>query len=68
MGGILGSSWCNLNASESTWLYVSYFLDHLTLIFLGWKYISLYIYILIDLCNGETKGVCEQLKNPTYVV
>ena len=37
----------------------SYFLGRSTLTVLGWKYMSLYVSILIDLCNGEAKGACE---------
>ena len=49
MNGILGLFWCNLNTFESTWLDALYLLDLLTLTLLGWKYMSLYIYISIDL-------------------
>ena len=59
MNGILGLCWCNLNASESTWLYASSFMALLTLTLVYWKYMPLYISIFVDLCNGETKGACE---------
>ena len=56
---ILDSFRCNVNASGSTWLDDSSFLYLLTLTSLGCKYMTLYIYIFIYFCNGETKGACE---------
>ena len=68
MDAILVLYWFNLNDSESTCLYASYLMSWITLTLLGWNYISLYIYILIDLCNGKTKGYWKYFKNCTSIV
>ena len=63
MDGILGLFWCTLNASESTLLDDIYILVLLKRTLIGWKYMSFYISILVDLCNSETKSYCEYFKD-----